>query len=167
MPNESNIYWKVYLLLNAVRRIHETLMIIIKYLNVHSPPKGLFKAHLYEHTLNPDILHDWHVRLVSNMNIKLDVIDISPFSLYNNLHDLNIVHLCSFVHTCLVYYVCSFSLVEAIHKYIGEGSNKLLLPNQSTCNVLCVCWMYAPYKINMFKPNKYINSEFKWRHVYF
>ena len=34
----------------------------------------------------------------------------------------------------------------------GEGSNKLLLPTQSTCNVLCVCCMYACYKINMFKP---------------
>ena len=35
----------------------------------------------------------------------------------------------------------------------GEGSNKLLLPTQSTCNVLCVCGMNACYKINMFKPN--------------
>ena len=41
----------------------------------------------------------------------------------------------------------------------GEGSNKLLLPTQSTCNVLCVCWMYACYKINMFKPNTYIGQR--------
>ena len=34
----------------------------------------------------------------------------------------------------------------------GEGSNKLLLPTQSICNLVCVCWMYACYKINMFKP---------------
>ena len=35
----------------------------------------------------------------------------------------------------------------------GEGSNKLLLPTQSTCNIVCVCWMYACYKINMVKPS--------------
>jgi len=29
---------------------------------------------------------------------------------------LTIVHLCTFVHTCLLYYVSSFSLVEAINK---------------------------------------------------
>ena len=33
-----------------------------------------------------------------------------------------------------------------------EGSNKLLLPTQSTCNLVCVCCMYASYKINIFKP---------------
>jgi len=40
-----------------------------------------------------------------------------PFFLFTtSLHDLNIVHLCTFVNTCLLYYVCSFSLVEAINK---------------------------------------------------
>ena len=39
------------------------------------------------------------------------------FFFSTSLHDLNIVHLWTFVHTCLLYYVSSFSLVEAINKY--------------------------------------------------
>jgi len=38
-------------------------------------------------------------------------------------------------------------------KFTKDGSNKLLLPTQSTCNALCVCGLYACYKINMFKPS--------------
>ena len=33
------------------------------------------------------------------------------------MHDLNIVHLCTFVHTCLLYYVSSFSLLDAINTF--------------------------------------------------
>ena len=42
--------------------------------------------------------------------------DNPQFLFTTGLHDLNSVHLCTFVHTCLLYYVCSFSLVEAINK---------------------------------------------------
>ena len=48
----------------------------------------------------------------------------------------------------------------------GEGSNKLLLPTQYTCNLLCVCWMYACYKINMFKPKSVLCRYIIWTIAY-
>ena len=35
-----------------------------------------------------------------------------------------------------------------------------LTPNTIECNVLCVCWMYVCYKINMLTPNTIELSTF-------
>ena len=50
-------------------------------------------------------------------DIHVHSIIFPQFLFSTSLHDLNIVHLCTFVHTCVLYYVSSFSLVEAINKY--------------------------------------------------
>jgi len=69
---------------------------------------------------------------------------------YLSCHDIR-TRLC--IYNWLVYANCE-NKTNQLNVWRGESSNKLLRSTQSTCNLLCVCWMYACYKINMFKPIK-------------